>query len=233
MTYWTPPDWSDASAYPRPSSQRRLFAWEFLRRNAGYVADWKRFVALGGFENDEDPICAVRAEIAHRWGLQLPHPPELSGDSLPWPCWSRTSGISMPGPAADHLTTAGRMSTGKVALTFDLTMPLVPQLKSASNYLAETQRRWLRAHPRHIAARPPRAGKTDGRAFVEMLRVLDADAAGAKRAALIAALWPGELDEYPDYPLRKRLSTRRATAQEYRDGKYLELALRDVDPATR
>ena len=226
------PDWRDASAYPRPDTPPQWFAWEFLRRNPEYIAGWQRFAALGQPEDDDAEIQQERAAsaIARPWGLSWPADP--ASDALP--DWEKsTARIHLPGPGDDHLTPTASARTGKVAYTFDLSMPIAPQIESAINHLRRRAARWRRDNPQRAPA-PSRAGKADGGRFVEMLRILDADARDAKPADIIAALWPGEPNGYPDYPLRKRLNERRRAAHEYRGGKYRELPLRATyAPPTR
>lgn len=259
----TKPDWRNPADYPAPEgTSPRRWAWEFLRRNPDYRADWEAFAnrlraaagtrpalalavrhELNGEIADEnsrlmltawfveheqleegiDNGRPVRAPfdrwLARKWGLRQLENPE----GIQPPQWeTTTSAISLPGPYADHLTPEGRDRTGKVALTFDVSLPMAPQIESAANYLRIVADRWQQANPQ-----PPRgrANKTDATSFVEMLRILDADAECTADPDIIAALWPGQDNGYPDYPLRKRLATRRRTAHEYRDGKYRELLL--------
>lgn len=44
---FSPPDWREALAYPSPETQPDLafWAWQFLRRNPGYQAEWTSYVA--------------------------------------------------------------------------------------------------------------------------------------------------------------------------------------------
>lgn len=232
-------DWRKPDLYPRGDASRRTFAWEFLRRNPDYLAAWEAFIGRGGDPASDDEPCAKdpqdpRVELpltvllARPWGLQCMFDPIHPERWLPGPDWLRTAArVSMPGPGSDHLAKSGQDRTGKIAFSFDLTLPIEPQLDSVANALRARAERWRQKHP-ELAPKPSRAGKKDGAAFVEMLRILDADVAGDQRGEIVRELWPGEDNPYPNYPLFKRLGTRRQSAAEYRDSKYLDLALADV-----
>jgi hypothetical protein len=58
-----------------------------------------------------------------------------------------------------------------------------------------------------------------------MLRILDAESEGATPAEIIAVLWPGQHNDYPSYPLRRRFQTRLRTARAYRNRKYRQLPM--------
>jgi hypothetical protein len=224
-------DWRNAGGYGLADTSPQWFAWEFLRRNAKYMAEWRRFAALGQPKDIDAKIerahCAIK--LALRWGLIYPADPAWfvppTPASVPRVEWARSAeGVNLPEASDDHLRTVGRRATGKLAITFDISMPIQPQIESATTYLSEQAASWRSANPERAPV-PLRAGKADASAFVEMLRILDGEADGAKPAELIAALWPGEANEYPGYPLRKRLNTRRRAAKAYRDGKYRDLAV--------
>ena len=220
-------DWRDARVYPRPWAGPKVFAWEFLRRNAEYIADWERF---GWEPSDDDDARNQYYRMANKWGLDAFWDPSrgVGGQPLgiPGPYWLKDSArVSMPGAGSDHLTTEGRLRTGKVALSFDLKLPLAPQIKSATEFLRRLKQGWVRKHPRWSRKASARVGKSNRGAFVEMLRILDAESEGATPAEIIAVLWPGQHNDYPSYPLRRRFQTRLRTARAYCNRKYRQLPM--------
>lgn len=224
------PDWRTPADYPAPQDTGlRRWAWEFLRRNQEYRADWAQLASAlrAAAESQPELAPAVHcwldarddadalassdllsrwilddAQLEHRvidgvptsfpfggwfarkWGLGAMQSPQ----SATPPDWSHRT-IALPGPA-DVDPWAGpqkgrKRSAGTVALSFDLARPLAPQIESATNYLRKETERWQNSNPQPARGR---AGKSDAARFVELLRVLDADAETARDADRCGAL---------------------------------------------
>jgi len=57
--------------------ERPGFAWEFLRRNEDYCADYERIIDAG---NDDKPeVANAAANIARHWGLNCTGGPKAAG----------------------------------------------------------------------------------------------------------------------------------------------------------
>ncbi len=69
------PDWrSETASLIR--LERPGFAWEFLRRNRKYVADYERIMRAGNF--DKPDVANAAANIARHWGLNCTAGPKTS-----------------------------------------------------------------------------------------------------------------------------------------------------------
>ena len=160
------PDWRSAEAYAFTALlTREQWAWEFLRRNADYRADWQWFSdtwrtleARYGAppdrdffrwkqdtrayrDDDEGNPLLIECWMGARWGLyKFPLNPALTALQVsPDLHWRR--------PRAEVVLV--RLDTpeyldeldGKVALGFDLTLPLKEQMETAKRWLVGEQRR--------------------------------------------------------------------------------------------
>ena len=141
-----------------------LLAWEFLRRNAEFQADWQNVAqgwGLGGL--------MARAATGQRWGFD-PSDPFLDA---PWellvPLLIRQV-VKLP---LDHL------EPNQLALLFDVSLPLAPQLRGALDLLKVYRNA---ANPRR---RRPKLARSN---FSLYLRVLDARASGASLDEIAATL---------------------------------------------
>jgi len=74
------PDWRSETA-PLKQLERPGFAWEFLRRNRKYIADYERIMRAGNF--DKPDVANAAANIARHWGLNCtagPKTPSYPGN---------------------------------------------------------------------------------------------------------------------------------------------------------
>lgn len=196
-------------AYPQPAGMmgdayarcttltRDQWAWEFLRRNPGYQADYRRFISIWhaleaeygappnrdftrwkrdpraygplpgdvGLGTTSGELCTVEDErvllecwLGAKWGFyKFPLDPACSApppDALSW----------RPAPAAPHID-----DTYRLDISFDLSLPLSPQLEAARVRLATRSaalRRQGLAAPMTVANQRAR--------WTRMLRLLDA-----------------------------------------------------------
>jgi len=105
---WKEPDAYEYVENLSPSG----WAWEFLRRNRDYQADW-----------DADP---ESESTALKWGLQrMVDPADSEPEGL---------AFSLPtfgGAFVGERRVATEVPAGRVLYTFDLTLPITPQIKKA------------------------------------------------------------------------------------------------------
>ena len=74
------PDWRSETATLK-QLDRPGFAWEFLRRNRKYIADYERIMRAGNF--DKPDVANAAANIARHWGLNCtagPKTPSYPGN---------------------------------------------------------------------------------------------------------------------------------------------------------
>lgn len=208
------PDWRSAADYrfcERLNAGQ--WAWEFLRRNSDYRAEWRWFHATweklevrygkppdrdfqawkrdpdaykkvddaaGDCSVDEDNVL-IECWMGARWGFyKFPLDPAvdqpLIGEQLSWRPVDEVAGF-IDATDADYLGT----QTSKVAMGFDLDLPLRPQLEMARSKL---QRRQARLRKTGQLQMRTVAGLRER--WMLMLRLLDALAAGETAGAPLA-----------------------------------------------
>jgi hypothetical protein len=169
------PDWRTGAGYPDPDkTSLALWAWEFLRRNPRYRADYVAYVQAkaGDFAPLRERLKVDllpdewSAALARKWGLPIGEPPD---PSQPWqgrlePWWP-----SSPDVKVIVNDTKRRNRTLNPALEFDISFPIEPQLESARKILLDAQQSLRRKGS--LYKRPERA-RTEQ--FVDCLRILDA-----------------------------------------------------------
>ncbi len=68
------PDWKRESGYPpHPGTERRQWAWEFLRRSPGYQADYARLMAQPYYRWLEETVQTSEGPVFPDW---KPNPPD-------------------------------------------------------------------------------------------------------------------------------------------------------------
>lgn len=96
-----------------------------------------------------------------------------------------------------------------VALAIDLALPIEPQLREAAERLAEAQRDLIDAG--EIEPWPEKRNRNTE--WTDLLRILDAKAAGASLAEMAAEFFPYQANEYPDYAGSKKAQKRLKSAE--------------------
>lgn len=82
------PDWADESAYPDASHSSRLWAWEFLRRNLEYQADYQRFTSVPSTVIADDGVSVWSAKWSGTFSVDEDtkffhcDPPALPGETV-------------------------------------------------------------------------------------------------------------------------------------------------------
>jgi hypothetical protein len=199
------------------------WAWEFLRRNPRYQAEWRAFDVVwrdlearygrpphrdfcawrldprawvpagdcpdGDCRVDHDKVL-IECALGARWGFHK-FPPDPADDDpvgdgrLTW------REVEEDIPQLSHGETGWLTDDpARVALGFDLSLPLRDQLERAKRRLQLLQRQRQRSgEVQPLSLRARRAG------LAVLLRLLDAAAAGAADAELAAISddWPGRL----------------------------------------
>jgi hypothetical protein len=157
---------------------------------------------------------------ARKWGLRNtiydPHYPYDS--SFPCPTFIHS-------PSIVHILTenwpgfkeGGPIYTlhPKTAIGFDMSLPIDLQI--------EAVRKYLLGHQQYLIKKDvikPFPNNVPRKEWVVYLRLLDADAAGAKPKEIAAQLYPEEEDVYPDYIPQKKVRTALKQAKKWRDEWY-------------
>ncbi|MEJ2645798.1 MAG: DUF2285 domain-containing protein [Gammaproteobacteria bacterium] len=244
-------DWRDPEQYRFTEAlAAEHWAWEFLRRNPAYQADWRWFIerwrALEAdygappqrdffrwkqdprayvldSEDDGGDSCRVDVDkvliecwVGARWGLyKFPLDPAVDrptlGEQLTWRHADRPA--KRIGPMdGDYL----EGDPARVALGFDLSLPLREQLDRAKRYLQATQsglRRQGRLRMRTVANLRER--------WARCLRALDGEAAGAPETELAEVLFGHRPPEQRADAIVRCLGE----AYGLRDGGYREILL--------
>jgi hypothetical protein len=195
--------WEDPEAYQyveNLSPQR--WAWEFLRRNPDYRADWKA-----------NPNSN---ELALKWGLkQMVNPAEADPIQLAFS--PPTFGGAFIGERRVEIT----VPAGKLLYTFDLTCPLKPQIEKARQDLRLFQEMEQKIEsipavqkPRHHVSK-----------WAGYLRVLDAYEAGAALGGIAKILFPTVPNDYPEHKGSKKVEQQRRQAEKLVKGGYRNLLI--------
>jgi hypothetical protein len=227
-------NWRDEAVYaPLAEADGSAWAWEFLRRDPRYQAEWSEFdrtwqaleAAYGSPPNrdfcawKEDPRAWIRVDETHagecrvdhdkvliecafgaRWGFYKfpPDPRDAAAAREHRIAWRELTPVERVLGAGSSVSEA----VERAAVSFDLDLPLKPQLEQVRRELAMLQR-WRR---RELGLRL-RTISNLADILLQELRILDAQAAGELSEAL------------PQLGGESVL----ASAQARRDGGYMEL----------
>ena len=208
------PDWKDPSAYPDPKKTTDLqWAWEFLRRNKQYQADW-HVEWLAHFKTQGKPLGEIiptddqgsrgRKYYFSTYGLYtLPDPSIARPQHLVFePGFGEIRMYGMKKldgePGSEAIWVYEKKSHGsiKIILTrdqavvsFNVTLPLQSQLKKAREHLKRVQ---------SIRQITPKLKRPRRDLFQSYLRMLDATGVARSHGKLPAscmATWPSLISE--------------------------------------
>lgn len=237
-------DWRNAHDYHYCSGLNAgQWAWEFLRRNPAYLADWGWFQAtwktlearygqppardFQAWQRDPDAYkkvddaageCSVNEDsvliecwMGAKWGFyKFPLDPVVEqpviGEQLSWRPVEAVHGF-VEVADTDYLGA----QPARVAMGFDLDLPLRPQLEAAR---AQLQRR--QAHLRKRGGLQMRTVAELRERWTLMLRLLDACTAGTPPAQSASLILPADAQDDPAELLRQ--------AEQLRDGGYRQVA---------
>lgn len=164
------PDWTNALAYPDGrtfedpedgSNQPRGWAWEFLRRNPDYQQDYNRSCTHDSGDADA---------AAAKYGLSLLLPYSYSGST----CLAMFRQLLALRELDDQSSRLPQFTEKQIALVFDVSLPLEPQLRAAKAQIAEKATRLGLVLQERSDARKRYAN------YPRYLRVLDAKAKGIR-----------------------------------------------------
>ncbi len=204
------PDWKDDAAYGFTGKLDQAgWAWEFLRRNEQYHADWERYAREGWESWGEDPQMFY-SYIANTYGVSsLQDPAEDKPGfifGIPRHVNNQLIGYQtskyqfIEGQGGPSIYTAkGQWVTipqGQVAVTFDMERPLDPQIKFIKKILKENQK--LRKKKRPTLHRDN---------WTIYLRVLDARSVKASYNVITSVLYEvtGDIQLECDYTGRHKV----------------------------
>lgn len=173
-------NWRNADDYQYTDALNGTgWAWEYLRRNSAYRRDWQ---SLDGSEQ-------ALGSVAIRWGLSVSPPDpaqtalELS-DLLAFKAHAQVAKVITQD--SDYL---GQVEL-RVALGFDLDLPLPEQVDEALKFLQDRQQN------QQTAGMPMRSIRSQKAAWLQGLRCLDALESGATTKAVVEVLFAGDRDSY-------------------------------------
>jgi hypothetical protein len=245
ISRYTAAEWNDASTYPpRKGTRMRRWAWEFLRRNPDYQADYERWIRnapqpwpgpdkdLTWYQCDPPALpdetyaqYERRLERAERTFkplyLVLRKKYHISGSYIPAPedddPPTFTTGAIGPflfGPQREVHWRDG-LAAEQAIYVFDLTGSLEVQCERALQIMRVRRDQLMNSRP----DLRDRRVRTD--LFQSYLRVLDAFAAGAVAREIAAVLFPKlPNDASTEYGMSQTVRNYKKAAIELRDGDY-------------
>jgi hypothetical protein len=212
------PDWRDSSAYPAASAPLCQWAWQFLRRNPEYQADWESFVRphYDPVDRSIDGRSVVPFHtLREKYGVHYPADPALRDTDPMFEAAYILRTIEgsirlLPGQV-------WRLREHEVGIILDKRLPRGPQIRAADAYFEEMQRTF---DGDVIEVRYHRDK------WPNYLRILDAKAAGEKHDVIAAGLFPQLSNAYDDgYKGRKQVQNQLKAAQRLRDVDYRYIPL--------
>lgn len=210
------PDWRDAAQYPA-EAPAQWWAWQFLRRNCAYQADYAQWAAAEALHAaDFDSVDAPdESPLLERWGIRvLLDPADPAHHLIPL-----TSVLPTP---LHHAMERPRIH--EVVMKFDLRYPIDRQIEYAKGYLMQQVGFLDRVHQARRAPIPKFTAKgPHKRKLPEYLRALDAAAAGATVRAVAETLYPHLARELTRDPGITRAENALARGRELADSGYLDL----------
>lgn len=215
------PDWRDPTQYPTANELSYLkWAWEFLRRNPDYQKDFELFKELRAAEDrhseSPQPLIQVEKQIQtllfkHHLENYMPDPAKpaknfgLSGLHFMGDRFPRSRGFN---PAATveasynqekrcieyvcNLQPSIPLTETQVVVTFDLNLPLAPQLNKLHYSLSGRQEQLRNDNKLSMPQSP-----TKRSLYPRLLRILDARARGVTPKTIREVLYSDPL-EYQD-----------------------------------
>ncbi len=200
------PNWLEPADYAdlKDASLQRL-AWEFLRRNPEYQRDWQE---LGSLFDADSSRCdhSLKYEgvrLAERWGISD------MVDPASW-CIPRVCTAVVEFRHRRSRVAEFELQAHQHMVIFDERTP--------EREVVRAIRAQLRTRPNTI-----RSTRVHRRDLITLLRILDADAAGAPNKEIIRVL----LERHVGEP-RATLRDKRKAAHRYRNTDYRLLAVRDA-----
>lgn len=210
------PDWRDAAAYPDestfsephllvrdPLNNRRGWAWEFLRRSADYQQDFKLYQITSPQE---------KARISAKYSLLYMVPHSLFAPECPAP-FLKTFALR---ELQEFSPISAQIAADKIALVFDLTLPIEPQLDMARAQIED------KASTVGIDILWDSRTRLRNKAWPRYLRVLDARRQGVKSSEIVTQfILDGVLQSDTLADHEKQINTDYKRATEYSRHGYM------------
>ena len=187
------PDWKKATSYPDPdpdNTPMKQWAWEFLRRNSEYQADYQKLISFeyGKIIDADERIKMMETNDYKEWSklaseMQAKY---CLDNCIPSPECNFKIGILKLKGAYTGLYEKIHKNYGegtKRAIEFDLNKPIEPQLIKAREALQHFQK---------ALELSPKRTRHDVRMFRDYLRILDAKTAKATNAEIEHTLYPDD-----------------------------------------
>lgn len=178
------PDWRDGEQYPNPNDRPPAWwAWQFLRRNPEYQADYRQWAEYSDRYVDEHGVVPQDDwQLLEKWRIKMmPDPREANYVLLP---------LSHYAPEPQHRG-CGRPALHECVLKFDLRYSVDRQIEYAAEYLKLQKEHFYRVHDaRGTTPEKFTAKGSQIRKLAEYLRALDAKLSGAKPLEIAAVLYP-------------------------------------------
>ena len=217
------PDWRNENDYKYVSSSSlseiEFYAWQFLRRNPEYQQDYEK--ELAKYNERERNTPPDEREFGSIWGL-LPEDPKIAtkwglealinpNENSPFMLFDRKYGRLILGknyrtligyPEEYESVSESMVPDNKVAIVFEMRLPITPQIKLAQKYLIEFQKEIKKTT--HIKIKKfikPRVSN-----WPDYLRVYDAYADGVAPIEIASIIFPGDENVYPKFNANKKVA---------------------------
>jgi hypothetical protein len=219
------PDWRDPTLYPDPkSTSRKQWAWEFLRRNETYQAEWivkdasKYSVHYSTVEQDTDYKNQCMFLLGCEWGLACVAPDPANDTPKPL---AFLSSVRIGAVTYEDVQTYGQIPFSSndwpvVGVIFNLEASIRSQIDEAEKFLNATKARF--EDEGKISPKEYRFPK--GELLKTYLRCLDGKRVGVSVKEIAKVLFPSIKNKYPDYRADNRVKDSLKAAEELVDSKY-------------
>ena len=227
------PNWKDPDDYDSlknlDSSQ---WAWEFLRRNPAYIKEWEMLTeGLTKEQRREAPWSLLKAGLnisvskwdGGRWGLYSEIlNPDLTIEYrhrniqfIPWGGSIARPIISSPRTHPGmRFFTGPNYQEGAVLFQFNFNLPITPQIEVVKRELLKLQK-----ESREKGIRTRNVFRPHRDEWPILLRILDAQAAGAKNKEIACILFPDDFKSDENAAVKK-VHDKRKQAERYVNGDY-------------
>lgn len=231
------PDWRNADDYKYKASsiisKIEFYAWQFLRRNPEYGQDYEKELTKYYEKVKDQPPDSVQLtlswggvdadpEIASKWGVCALWDPKIE---FPNEIFDRKYGRLILGkyyrtligyPEELESVSESMVPDKKVAIVFDITLSISPQIELAQKYLINFQKEIKKTTSIKIKKFiKPRVSN-----WPDYLRVYDAYDDGVAPKEIASIIFPKEVNEPPDYNASKKVAYYKKQADKLINGGY-------------
>lgn len=187
-------NWKDPKDYESMKDYSlEQWAWEFLRRNPQYVKKWEEILEYLRGEGDEE---ILDSWPCNEWGLEFYLDPgkEYSHiEFIPYGGYHKPNYLNSKSLSRLYVdVNRPNLETGEATLTFNVRLPLTPQIEAAKGRLEE----FRQEVSDHMIATRESFKPRDRNEWIMHIRFLDAKAAGASDREIVDELYPNEAKSY-------------------------------------